>query len=235
MGMADAREIASDAVMLERLVEPEDRDVVDIGCGAGALVRELTARGARVTGIEISAGQLERALGHPEAGRAHYLIGRAEQLPLAAGTQDLAIFMRALHHVPAECHPAALRECHRILRPGGLLYVAEPLPEGDFFALTSLVEDEREVRATAQLSLAGAPRFGLDRVRRVEYEVEAEIPDPEALRRRIVDVDPDRGPVFERHADEIALAFSRLGEPAGHRGRRFRQPMRADVLVRRCT
>jgi ubiquinone/menaquinone biosynthesis C-methylase UbiE len=230
--MAAAREIVSDAAMLERLVEPAGRDVLDIGCGAGALVRELVVRGARVTGIEISAGQLERALGHPEAGRAHYLIGRAEQLPLAAATMDLAIFMRALHHVPVECHPAALRECHRVLRPGGLLYVAEPLPEGDFFALTSLVEDEREVRAAAQLTLESAPRFGLDRVRRVEYEVEAKIHDPEALRRRIVDVDPDRGPVFERRADEIAVAFSRLGEPEAHGGRRFRQPMRADVLVR---
>jgi ubiquinone/menaquinone biosynthesis C-methylase UbiE len=233
--MTDAREIASDAAILERLVEPAGKDVVDIGCGAGALVRELTARRARVTGIEISAGQLERALGHPEAGRAHFLIGRAELLPLAAASMDLAIFMRALHHVPVECHPAALRECHRVLRPGGLLYVAEPLPEGDFFALTSLVEDEREVRAATQLTLEGAPRFGLDRVRRVAYEVEAEIPDPEALRRRIVDVDPDRGPVFERRADEIAVAFSRLGEPGAHRGRRFRQPMRADVLVRHVT
>jgi ubiquinone/menaquinone biosynthesis C-methylase UbiE len=231
--MADTRELASDAAMLERLVAPAGQDVLDIGCGAGALVRELTARGARVTGIEISAGQLERALSHPEVGRAQYLIGRAEQLPLAAATVDLAIFMRALHHVPVECHPAALRECHRVLRPGGLLYVAEPLPEGDFFALTSLVEDEREVRAATQLSLEAAPRFGLDRVRHVEYEVEAELRDPEALRRRIVDVDPDRGPVFERRADEIAVAFSRLGEPAGHGGRRFRQPMRADVLVRR--
>ncbi len=231
--MAEAREIVSDAAMLERLVDPADRDVVDIGCGAGALVRELTVRGARVTGIEISARQLERARGHPEAGRAHYLIGRAEQLPLAASTMDLAIFMRALHHVPVACHPATLRECHRVLRPGGVLYVAEPLPEGDFFALSSLVEDEREVRAAAQLTLEGAPRFGLDRVRRVEYEVEAEIRDPEALRRRIVDVDPDRAPVFERRADEIAVAFSRLGEPAADGGRRFRQPMRADVLVRR--
>jgi SAM-dependent methyltransferase len=227
------REAVTDLALVERLVQPAGKEVVDIGCGGGALVRALTAHGACVTGIEISPEQLERAQRHPEAGRAHYLIGRAERLPLAAATVDVAIFMRALHHVPVERHPAALSECHRVLRPGGLLYVAEPLPEGDFFALTSLVEDEREVRAAAQLTLDRAARFGLDPVRRVEYEVEAEIRDLEALRRRIVDVDPDRGPLFERRADEIAVAFSRLGEPGTHGGRRFRQPMRADVLVRR--
>lgn len=214
-------------------MSPAGKDVVDIGCGDGALVRALTAHSARVTGIEVSIGQLERAQAHPEAGDADYLVGRAEQLPLAFATVDLAIFMRALHHVPVERHAAALSECHRVLRPGGLLYVAEPVPEGDFFALTSLVEDEREVRAAAQLTLDRAPQFGLDRVRRVDYEVEAEIPDLEALRRRIVDVDPDRGPLFQRRANEIAVAFSRLGEPGAQGGRRFRQPMRADVLVRR--
>ncbi|MGH2867197.1 MAG: class I SAM-dependent methyltransferase, partial [Solirubrobacteraceae bacterium] len=112
--MADAREIVSDLDMLERLVEPAGQNVVDIGCGAGTLVRELAARGARVTGIEISAAQLERARRHPEDSRARYLVGRAEQLPLAAGTVELAIFMRALHHVPVARHPEALIECHRV-------------------------------------------------------------------------------------------------------------------------
>jgi SAM-dependent methyltransferase len=227
-----ARETATDVAMLERLAAPEGKDVIDIGCGGGALVRELTARGAMVIGIEISEAQLERARNHPEAEAARYLVGRAEQLPLAPATVDLAIFMRVLHHVPVEDHPGALSECRRVLRPGGLLYVAEPLPEGDFFALTSLVEDERGVRDAAQVTLGAAGRFGLARARSVEYEVEAEICGPEALRRRIVDVDPARAPVFAQRAEEIAVAFARLGEPGSNGGRRFRQPMRVDVLVR---
>ena len=231
--MATARETITDAAMLERLAAPAGKDVVDIGCGGGGLVRELAALGANVTGIEVSEGQLKRAQEHPEAGRAQYLVGRAERLPLTDATVDLAIFMRALHHVPVADHPEALRECHRVLRPGGLLYVAEPLPEGDFFALTSLVEDEREVRAATQRTVKSAPRFGLDRVHSVEYEVESEIPSPEALRRRIVDVDPDRAAIFERRAEAIAAAFARLGEPGTDGGRRFRQPMLADVLTRR--
>ena len=65
----------------------------------------------------------------------------------------------------------ALAEARRVMRPDGAVYVAEPLAEGDFFALTSFVEDEVEVRAAAQAALAGAARAGLERARTVEYDV----------------------------------------------------------------
>jgi 2-polyprenyl-6-hydroxyphenyl methylase / 3-demethylubiquinone-9 3-methyltransferase len=54
--------LTTDLSMLERLVEPAGKDVVDIGCGGGALVRDLTARGARVIGVEISEQQLAAAI-----------------------------------------------------------------------------------------------------------------------------------------------------------------------------
>src|ERR1700755_2103535 len=50
-------EVISDLAMLERLVPPADKDVVDVGCGGGALVRALTDLGARVSGVEISESQ----------------------------------------------------------------------------------------------------------------------------------------------------------------------------------
>ena len=74
---------------------------------------------------------------------------------------DMVVFMRTLHHIPPQDLRAALAEARRVLRARGVLYVAEPLPEGDFFELTSLVEDELEVRAADQAALADAPAVGL--------------------------------------------------------------------------
>lgn len=48
----------------------------------------------------------------------------------------------------------ALREAHRVLRPGGTLYVAEPLPTGNGHEVVSLIDDETEVRGFAQDALA---------------------------------------------------------------------------------
>jgi len=226
-----SREVVSDLEMLERLVPPSGRDVVDVGCGGGALVRALTERGARVTGIEISESQLAPALEQDSASGARYLIGRAERLPLDDASVDIVVFMRSLHHVPVADLDGALAQARRVIRPGGAVYVAEPLAEGDFFELTRLVEDEIEVRAAAQAALAEASRAGLDRATTVDYDVRLSIAGLPALRARVLAADPLRADRFDERSAELAAAFERLGEPGERAGERlFLQPMRADVL-----
>jgi hypothetical protein len=126
---------------------------------------------------------------------------------------------------------AALREARRVLRHRGVVFVAEPLPEGEFYAITSLVEDELAVRAAAQESLAHASAAGLERETTLEYDVRICLADVAALRDRVVSVDPARADVFDARDSELADAFKRLGEPGERPGERcFRQPMRADLL-----
>jgi SAM-dependent methyltransferase len=151
-------------------------------------------------------------------------------LPLPDASLDAVVFMRSLHHVPVSEQFAALSESHRVLRPGGQVYVAEPLAEGSFFELMTLVEDERAVRAAAQLAVGEAGRAGLTAQARVEYEVISRVRDLEALRRRIISVDPHRAEVFDARRADLAAAFGRLGEQDPDGGWTFRQPMRADCF-----
>ena len=225
----DAPERTDLAVLLE-LLAPDGCDVVDVGCGDGALVRELATRGARAVGIEISDRQLESARAHGTGPGVDYAVGRAEALPLSPGSADAVVFMRSLHHVPAAEHGAALAEAHRVLRRGGALYVAEPLPEGDYFALTSMIEDELEVRSAAQRTLAEAGAAGFTAAASRRYDAVTVLSGPDAFRRRTVSVDPGRAAIFDQRAGEIARRFAGLGEPAPEGGRRLRQPMKADLL-----
>jgi ubiquinone/menaquinone biosynthesis C-methylase UbiE len=226
-----SREVTSDVEMLERLARPAGKDVVDVGCGGGALVRALTTRGARVTGVEVSERQLADAVAHDEGGEARYVIGTAEQLPIEDDSADLVMFMRTLHHVPQPNLVQALREARRVLRPAGLVYVAEPLAEGDFYELVSLVEDELEARQAAQQALAQAPHLGLARQSTIEYEVRVRIADLAALRTRIVSVDPERAAAFDARREELQRAFRMLGTPGRRAEERcFFAPMRVDLL-----
>lgn len=220
--------MTTDLSMLEQLVELRGRDVVDIGCGDGALARALEARGARVTGIETSEEQLAKARRRESGVR--YRVGRAERLPVPDASVDATLFMRSLHHSP----PArALKEARRLLRADGVVYVAEPLAEGNYFDLVRLVNDEREVRAGAQLAIAEAPRWGLKHVQTVDYDVRVCLPSLAAFRARIVSVDPARADAFDAHGASLSEAFERLGEPGERPGERcFVQPMRADLLRR---
>ena len=227
------REVTSDLEVLERLVPVGGRDVVDVGCGGGVLVRALAARGARVTGVEISESQLAAAVRDDDGSGARYVVGVAQRLPIPDESIDVVLFMRSLHHVPPDDMLEALHGAARVLRPGGAVYIAEPLTEGDFFELTSLVEDEREVRAAAQQAIDDAPLAGLERGERVEYEVRLCLAGLDAFAARIISVDPSRGELFEARKALVADAFVRLGEPGERPGERcFRTPMRADVLRR---
>src|SRR5581483_6292387 len=132
-------------------------------------------------------------------------------------------------HVPPADMLSALREAARVLRPDGVVYIAEPLAEGDFFELTSMVEDEREVRAAAQRDVADAAAAGLERVESFEYDVRFCLANLDAFAARIISVDPSRREVFEERKALVAEAFARRGEPGE---RCFLTPMRVDVLRR---
>src|SRR3954469_16748684 len=153
--------LMSDLEHLANAIDLRGKTVVDIGCGDGAFVRALAGAGADALGIEVSEHAVAVARERDPAHR--YELGGAERLPLEDGSVDVATLMRSLHHVPDP--NAAFPELRRVVR--GEVYIAEPLPVGDFFELLCPVDDETEVRANAQAAIAAS---GFERVRTFEYD-----------------------------------------------------------------
>jgi len=225
-----ARPVLDDVTVLERAVPVAGRRVLDVGCGGGALVRRLAAAGADAIGLEVSAEQLRPAVAADRDGAATYVVGRAEALPFADASLDVVLFMKSLHHVPGALMARALAEGRRVLRPDGVLYVAEPLAEGPLFELVRLVDDETEVRRLAQEALAGARAAGLRRAETIEYDACPRFRDGAAWRAHLVAVEPERAGAVAALEDELQAAFDRLAAPDPEGGFRLAAPMRADVL-----
>ena len=97
------------------------RRIADIACGTGILSdrieRELQPD--EIYGIDMSDGMLEKA--RARSNRVKWLRGPAEQLPFDDGALDAVVTTSAFHFFD---QPAALREFHRVLAPGGLVAVA---------------------------------------------------------------------------------------------------------------
>jgi ArsR family transcriptional regulator len=105
---------------------PTDWTVADIGTGTGHLLPGLASHFRRVIAVEPATAMLECARHRvAENGRENveFHQGDLGRLPIADGACDLALACLVLHHI--EEPAAALRQMHRILKPGGRLLIVE--------------------------------------------------------------------------------------------------------------
>jgi ubiquinone/menaquinone biosynthesis C-methylase UbiE len=111
--------------MISQLRTHGSRRVADIACGTGILAdrieRELHPD--QVYGVDMSEGMLAQAKARSSSVR--WLRGPAEQLPFDDGALDAVVTTSAFHFFD---QPAALREFHRVLAPGGFAAVATISP-----------------------------------------------------------------------------------------------------------
>lgn len=107
---------------IARHVSPA-HSVLDVGCGEGSLALELMGEGARVTAVDLSQPNVERARDRMrEAGRAPVAIADAVSLPFPDSSFDVVVSSHVIEHL--EDPRAALREIARVTR--GVAVVAMP-------------------------------------------------------------------------------------------------------------
>jgi len=118
--------------VFRRLELADGMSVLDLGCGLGAPARTLIAAHAvNVTAVTIVEWQVTKARALAEAaagtprGRVEWVRGDFTALDLPAGTYDAAFSIEACCHAPGSSKAPFIRECARLLRPGGRLVVAD--------------------------------------------------------------------------------------------------------------
>jgi len=104
------------------------KSILDVGCGEGRLTWYLAQEtGREIIGVDLSRSGFRKAKKlADQAGVGHLvrcLKGDARHLNFPDGQFDVVILCYSLHHI--EDSPAALREVHRVLRPGGTLVISE--------------------------------------------------------------------------------------------------------------
>jgi len=101
--------------------------VLDAGCGTGLQLGALLEQAGRVIGVDHSPASIERARARTRdvaGGRLELLAADLRELPLETASVDRVISNGVLQHIPTEAFRLqALRELHRVLRPGGVLVV----------------------------------------------------------------------------------------------------------------
>jgi demethylmenaquinone methyltransferase/2-methoxy-6-polyprenyl-1,4-benzoquinol methylase len=116
-------------------INPGDR-VLDIGCGTGTLARRCLERGAAVTGIDSSEFMLAQAKMNAGAIQlTHRLVLIKDSVTqlrkhFEDESFDVVVSTVALGEFPGEYLDFILRDCMRVLRPGGRLVIADEVWPG---------------------------------------------------------------------------------------------------------
>jgi ubiquinone/menaquinone biosynthesis C-methylase UbiE len=113
-------------------LRPGER-VLDVACGTGTIARlaaERVGPNGRVSAIDVNAGMLSVARSLPSAIPIKWYETAAESVPLPDQSFDVIFCGLGLQFFDDKA--AALREMHRVLKPGGRVYISTPVPNAFF-------------------------------------------------------------------------------------------------------
>ena len=222
--------ITDELNLLESMV-PLDRpqQIIELGCGAAQLSRNLLARfpDCEVSALEVDERQHAKNLLAPEP-RLHFAQAGAQAIPFAADRFDLALMLKSLHHIPLDLLQQALAEVHRVLRPGGLLYVSEPVFAGAQNEIMRLFHDEEQVRAAALRALQVVVASGAwEQVSEVLFAMPVRYRDFAEFEQRLIAVT-----YLDHQLDATTLAAvrERFEPHMRANGAYFERPMRVNLL-----
>lgn len=97
--------------------------VLELGCGVGYFTRHLVKTQASIIANDISPDLLDVAKDQVKADNVEFRVENAYDLPHPDGSFDSVVGSSVVHHLEVE---DAIRECYRVLKPGGSIYFTEP-------------------------------------------------------------------------------------------------------------
>ena len=223
---------ASDLELLPRLLPLDDARVLELGCGRAWMTRQISERFPvrELLATEVDRIQHRRNLRIADLPRVQFRYGGAEAIDLADAAADIVLMFKSLHHVPTELMDQALGEIRRVLGPGGLAYISEPIYGGEFNRLLRMFHDEQAVRQAAFDAVRRAVERGaLELVRQVFFLAPSRFADFADFERRIIQVTHTEHRIAPEVYARLRACFEAAMTPDGAE---FIQPHRVDLLRR---
>ena len=208
---AEGYESSEEIDLMAALLPLHGQRVLELGCGAAWTTRLLVGRlgAASVSAYEVDRIQHEKNLALDLPGVTFHS-GGAESIAEPDESFGAVLMLKSLHHVPVAQINRALREVHRVLKPGGLFYCSEPVYWGPFNDLMRLIEDERVVREAAFKALVRAVGEGLFALEQERFfQSEGNYPDWETFQARFIDVTHSERNLDAARRAQIRAAFER--------------------------
>ncbi len=202
---------------------------LDIGCGEGKFTRGVAAFVGEVAGVDVKERAIVKAKAAAQAQGVDvdFRVASGEALPWTDGHFDVVIFSNSLHHMPDVAK--ALAEAARVLSPGGLLYVMEPVAAGHYHEATKFVNDETMVRTQAWTAFHELLGQGMERVQENLYRTRRAFASFDEWKEEQLERDEKRRAKFDADPDGVKTTFETLADRQDDK-LAFDQVFRVDLL-----
>ena len=144
-GAADAMRRIALGSLAQALKGKDQRHVrlVDLACGNGRFLRQILAAYPRIAavGLDLSPAYCEEARARLGAWpQVEIIVGAVEQAPFETGGVDAATCVYLFHELPPRVRRDVAREISRMLKPGGVLVLADSIQTNDTADLDQMLE-----------------------------------------------------------------------------------------------
>ena len=225
-----ADRICNESEIFEGVLSLDDRDILELGCGKAELTRLIASNGSgrRVVAAEVDTVQHEKNLLIDDLPNVTFIEAGSEAIPLDDESIDVVFMFKSLHHVPVNEMSKALSETRRVLRPGGMAYISEPIFAGSCNDVLRLFHDEEAVRAEAFKALKQfVEDGGLSLVDEIFFNVPVHFEDFNDYEQKVINVTHTNHKLGPELYEQVREKFS---EHMGGQGADFLVPIRVDLL-----
>ena len=225
---SEAKLVANEAEILDELLHLEGAKVLELGCGKAEKTRIVAKKAASVLALEVDEKQLAKNATITDLPNVRFAHGGAEKIPAPDSNYDIVLMFKSLHHVPIESMDSAFSEIRRVLKPGGVAYISEPVYAGDYNELLKLFHDEKTVREAAFAAVKRALASGQLVLESQEFFLQpVHFVNFEQFEQQVLKVTHTE---HKLSAETFEKVRSRFNKHMTQEGAAFHMPIRVDII-----
>jgi len=223
-------QVATELEIISRTLPLAGSRVLELGCGRAWTTRQLAEQFSTevIIATEVDRVQHEKNMLINDLPGVSFVYGDAASIDQPDSSMDIVIMLKSLHHVPLELMDQAMREISRVLKPGGLAYISEPIYTGDLNEIMKLFHDEKLVREAAFQAVTKAVERGLlDLKEQIFFDSPGHYRNFEHFEQRMLNVTHTEHQINSELYQRIKQAFQ---QHMTSDGAHFLKPSRVDLL-----
>jgi len=225
--------IGSDRELIAQYLPLHDTTLLELGCGTAFATRQISKAypGVKIIATEVDLIQHEKNLQISDLPNVSFRYGGAEAIEAEDASIDVVIMLKSLHHVPPGLMDRGFDEIARVLRPGGLVYISEPVYAGRFNEIMRLFHDEKVVREAAFNAIRNAVASGkFELAKEVHCKSLTRFEGFEDFEHRILGATHSDFDIDQELYEKIKAAF--IPHIGSDGIAEFHNPLRVDILRR---